>query len=308
MLLLLIGGCANHPKGQIAYERVTGWAWHDITGRQIETEHYIIYTTLTDDAQVQRFARVMEAAHTKYTELAPGVEKFDRQLPLFVFATYNEWARYTIATTGKDADAYLSVMNGGYAVKDQFVCWVSNETDALTTAAHEGFHQFVARHFRTRIPPTLEEGLASTFESVSVGKEAVTFDQVRNHRRQTALREAIDGDYLIPLETLVMIHAGDLRDRDPRLREGYYAQAWALAVMLRTDPTYRDATLNMLRVAASGNTTMEIGRNDGSQMYYPSRVKPFLQHYVAPDWARLEADYAKAIQQLSAKDEPLNNL
>lgn len=307
VLFCLSNGCASRQTNQVIYQRVTGWAWQDITGRQIQTPHYVIHTTLTDDAQVQRFARVMEAAHAKYAELVPGIQFTDRKLPLFIFATYDQWACYTLGTTGDDAEAYLSVMNGGYAVKDQFVCWVSNETDAITTSVHEGFHQFVARHFRTRLPPTLEEGLACTFETVIMSDNAVTFALAKNHRRQVALRDAIAGDHLIPLETLLMIHAGDLQERDPRLREGYYAQAWALAVMLRTHPAYRDATLNMLRNAATGNTTLEIGRNDGSQMYYPSRIKPFIQRFIAPDWSRFEADFNHTMRQLAAKEPAQDN-
>ncbi len=299
LLLLGFPGCAPHSQSEIRYERIGYWQWQDIVGRQIATEHYLLYTTLSDEALIQRLCRVMESAHKQYAMLAPAIPPSDRKLPLYVFATYDQWSRYTVATTGNDANAYLSVLNGGYAVKDEFVCWVSNESDMLTTAAHEGLHQFVARHFQTRLPPTIEEGLAATFETYSVGREVITFDPATNIRRQSALREAISGKYLIPLETLLKIHAGDLRDRGPLLREAYYAQAWALASMLRRHPAYREPFITMMNAAATGNTTIEVGRNDGSQLYYVDRIKPFLQKYIAPDWQQFESAYQKAVHELA---------
>jgi len=301
LCFVFILGCDSTPKNEVRIERTSYWQWQDITGRQIETAHYVIYTTVTDNDSVQRFARVMEGAFTQYASLVPAIKPDERKLNLHFFATHDEWARYTIATTGKDAEAYLSVLNGGYAVKDEFVCWLSNESDTLTTAAHEGLHQFVARYFRTRLPPTLEEGLACTFETYTFTDTVVTFNPTKNPRRQAALRNAIDGNYLIPLDTLVMIHAGDLRDRDPALRESYYAQAWALAAMLREKPTYRLSFLAMMRAAALGDTPIEIGRNDGSQLYHPDRIRPFLQRYVAPDWKTFQADYDQAVRDLADK-------
>ena len=35
-----------------------------------------------------------------------------------------------------------------------------------SVAAHEGLHQFLARHFKSRPPPFLEEGMACMFEDV----------------------------------------------------------------------------------------------------------------------------------------------
>lgn len=301
--IILAGGCASRKPEQVRYERVSGWQWQDIHGRAIETEHYVLHTTLVDDDMVQRFARLMEAAWAQYASLAPQLKPADRKLPLFIFETYDQWARYTLSTTGDDAPAYLSVLNGGYAVGDRFVCWVSNETDAQTTAAHEGLHQFIARNFRMRLPPTLEEGLASTLETVTVRPDGVRFDPARNVRRQAALRDAIAGNYLIPLDTLLLLHAGDLQGRDQPVRETYYAQAWALAVMLRTNPSYQAGFLSMMNAAATGNTPIDVGRNDGSQVYYPAKIQPFLQRYVAPDWAKFQADYREALHDLAARPE-----
>lgn len=302
--MIASGGCAPSPDQTVKYTTVQAWEWQTISGRAIETDGYILYTTLSDDDMIQRFARLMEAAHKQYSSLAPQLSMTERKLPLFIFATYDEWARYTLATTGRDAPAYLSVLNGGYAVGDRFVCWVSNETDARTTAAHEGLHQFIARNFRTRLPPTLEEGLACTFETVKIGSQGVTFDPARNPRRQAALRDAIAGEYLIPLDTLILLHAGDLQSRDQPVRETYYAQAWALAVMLRTHPAYREGFLAMMNAAATGNTPIDVGRNDGTQVYHPAKIQPFLQRYVAPDWKRFQSDYREAVHNLAAAPEP----
>lgn len=302
--ILLTGGCASEAFSGSKYERQTGWQWRGVVGRQLQTEHYSLHTTLSDQGVVDRFAQVMEAAYGQYVRLVPGINRLPRKLPLFIFQTYDEWAEYTQATTGEDSDAYLSVLNGGYAIGDRFVCWVSNEHDTRTTAAHEGWHQFVSAHFRMRLPPTLEEGLACTFENVLVRSDGVFFDRTSNLRRQRALRDAIEGDYLIPLKTLLLLHAGDLRDRSQAIREAYYGQAWALVVLLETHPEYREGFLRMLQAVASGNTPVDIGHNDGSQIYYPARIKPFLQHYLIGDWSRFERDYESFIREKASIREP----
>lgn len=302
--ILWAGGCASDARSGVKYEHQSSWQWRGIVGRQLQTEHYSLHTTLSDQAMVDRLAQVMEAAYRQYVRLVPVINRSPRKLPLFIFQTYDQWAEYTQTTTGEDSAAYLSVLNGGYAVGDRFVCWVSNEHDTRTTAAHEGWHQFVSVHFRMRLPPTLEEGLACTFENVSMRSDGVFFDRTHNLRRQRALRDAVEGDYLIPLETLILLHAGDLRDRSQAVREAYYGQAWALVVLLETRPEYREGFLNMLQAVASGNTPLDIGHNDGSQVYYPSRIKPFLQQYVIDEWSRFEQDYESFVREKARIREP----
>jgi hypothetical protein len=271
----------------------------------LETEHYAIVTTVADNEVLERFARVMEASHAQYRAMLPAsVPLSDRRMKVMLFATRQEWARYTIELTGRESELYLGIVQGGYTYRDEFVCWLSNEGDALATAAHEGLHQFIARHFRTRLPPTLEEGLACTFETIRIERDGVVrFDVAKNVRRQAALRDALAGGYAIPLDTLLLVHAGDFRDKNPALSEAYYAQAWALGAMLRTNPRYRLPLASLLSAAATGNTPIDVGRNDGSGMYDPNQIRPMLQRYLAPEWEQFKADFDAAQRKLAARED-----
>ncbi|MBC7784067.1 MAG: hypothetical protein H7144_09515 [Burkholderiales bacterium] len=296
----MLATCGCGPKNLASPAVPAGaWDWQNLHGQGFETPHYAIYTTVRDDAVVQRFAATMEAAHAKYEQLVPRRLSGDRRLKIYLFAEHSEWAAYTVATTGKDSEAYLSVFTGGYTIRDEFVCWMGTELDTLGVAAHEGFHQFVARHFHSRLPPTLEEGLATTFENISISDTAVTINTTANGRRQLALRRAIDENYLIPFDTFIQLHAGDLAGRSPELIEAFYAQAWALARLLRDEPGYRLGFMQMMKDIAAGSQLLDIGPGDGSQVYYPSRVRPVLQRYVAPDWSKFTADYDAFIRRVA---------
>jgi hypothetical protein len=288
-------GCAQH-EAPVAVRDAGPWTFQAIHGRQFTTEHYLIHTTVSDPAAVERFGRVMEAALTQYRALAPGIPQRPEPMEIFYFGTLKEWEDFTIATAGKDAAIYLQVFAGGYTVRDRFVCWLGNEPDTLAVAAHEGFHQYVGRNFVRRLPPVLEEGLATLFERVSVGSDAATIDVANNARRAIAIKRAVDGGYLIPLDTLLQLHAGDLIDRPVELREAFYAQAWALARYLRDTPQTRLAFQQMLTDTARGNQILDIGTTDGSGVYDAAKVRPLLQKYVAPDWPAFVAAYDRYIR------------
>jgi hypothetical protein len=298
IVFLLLTGCA--PARQAFRIQPAGqWQEAGIAGREFQTDHYLIHTTIEDGQTVRRFATVLEAGYAQYQQLAPGIPLSQHPFHAFYFARHDEWAAHTIATTGNDADAYLSVFNGGYTWRDEIVCWLGNEPDTLLTCAHEGLHQFIARNFRRRLPPALEEGLASTYENLSINETEVTFDLVHNPRRQKALRDAVEQGWLIPLETLILLHAGDLRDRDPALKEIYYAQCWALAVMLRREPQYRSGFEHLLKATATGNQTIDIGPGDGSSLYHADRIRSLLQQHLAPDWEKFTSDYQRIVRQLA---------
>ena len=224
----------------------------------------------------------MEASYVGYAKLIEP-RATPRALELFVFARWEDFAAYTRATTGADAEVYVSVGHGGYCVEDRFVCYFGNEPDVLAVAAHEGFHQYVYRHALTRLPPALEEGLATTFE---------TADRAKNPRRQIALRRAVESNGLLPLSTLVQLHAGDLADRSVELNETFYAQCWALARLLETDPEFAPAFKRMLTDVARGNLIDDVGRG---RTYKPAAVMGLLTRALGRDWQTIERRYADFI-------------
>ena len=283
-----INGCAA-PQPPVLQSK--SWQWQGFTGHAITTAHYRIYTTVNDDALLHRFASLMEAAHTQYAALCAPASPEDRPLEIDLFADQSQWINFTFQTAGNDARVYAQINRGGYAIGDRFVCWVTDEHELFSTAAHEGFHQYVARHFVTRLPPALEEGIATTFETVAVSDTGVSFDLTHNVRRKTGLTTADAAGDLLPLDTLIQLHAGDVVRADGVHSEGFYGQCWALAEMLLHSGVYRPATLQMIADLQAGHPRVSIGANTRLGLYRPAAIKPLLQAYVAPNWTAFVSDY-----------------
>ncbi len=270
----------------------------------MRTPHYRLYTTVDDTAVLDRFAKLLERAFVQYTELAAPLPDADGEiapLQVYLFDEPGALESFTRKLTGADADVYLSVGTGGYTYDDKVVCFLGSESDTYTTMAHEGLHQYIGRHFRTRLPPTIEEGLACTFENVSMSPTGeVTFDRTRNERRSQWLARAWREKTLIPFDTLIYLHGGDLAGRPLPLVEGYYGQCWALARMLRDDRGYAANFQRLLRDVQTGGTLHDVGRTDASGgAYNPRAIPPLLQQYVAPDWPRFVADVDRAVTAIS---------
>ncbi len=304
LLVLLQSGCSSSGKTFISpsYVRAGDWIWKDLAGQNIQTTHYLIHTTVTDPEKLDQFARLMEVVYQEYQKIYPGPKTIESRLEVFYFAQYDQWAAYTIFSTGDNARTYLSVFNGAYTLGDKFVCWDGNHLDTLQSAAHEGFHQYVSRTFKTRLPPAIEEGLACSFENLRLDGSRVVIDPSRNPRRETALRQA-EGKVLFPLETLLQLHAGDLAEKSPELNELYYAQAWALGSFLRKSPEYQQQFHRMITDTAMGDLPKPVAPNDEKGRYFPARIKPQMMHYFGENWAEFEEKYLRFLRQIVAKSE-----
>src|SRR5690606_1520091 len=128
----------------------------------------------------------------------------------YLFANRTEWAAFTAAHAGEDAAVYLQVPRGGYCYGDVTVMYFLGDLSTYSVAAHEGWHQFVARHFKRRLPPFLEEGMACLFESIRLEQGLPRWNLAINHNRIDKLRAAVEGEALWPLEKLIHMHAGEV--------------------------------------------------------------------------------------------------
>ncbi|MDB5328827.1 MAG: hypothetical protein JWM57_4396 [Phycisphaerales bacterium] len=299
---LLLSGCASEPAETAVPLRAKPWADAGLAGSDVRTPHYRILTTVRDAAVIERFARVMEAAYVQYAALVSPRPQLDRPLEVYFFATPSEWDAYTQRLTGPDAAVYLSVGPGGYAYGDRFVCWLFNESDLWGVAAHEGFHQYVARNLPLRLPPALEEGLATTFETVGVTDQHVTIDRRSNTRRRQGLAAAITAKGLIPLIDLIRLNAGDIAGKDLLLREGFYGQCWALARLMLESPQYADGLRRMLVDLRDGRAADVVGRTAEGTLYHPAAIRPLLEHYVTSQWSAFERAYSEAVRQSTAAE------
>jgi hypothetical protein len=307
VLHFLVPGCAarppaSPPEGPAARAAVAvaPATFGGAAGRRVTTAHYLIETTLDDADLVDRVAQVMEGALGQYRKLAPDVPPTDRPLECFVFANRNQWAQFTESQTGQDAKVYLRINRGGYAVRDWYVAYFIGERETLSVAAHEGFHQYVGRHFKRRPPPFLEEGLASLFEAVEWERDLPRWRWSSNPTRANGLTRAVRDKATLSLDELCTMHAGQIVSKQARRVEAFYAQAWGFARFLMDGQNgkYRDGLARMLAdLAADRGAAVNAG--PGPQgLWNPRTARPLLEHYLGGDLDQIDGEYQAYLRLL----------
>ena len=273
-------------------------------GCKVVSPHYVIYSTISDREILVRFGQLMEGAMDAYQSLASGVPASDQPLECYLFETRGQWAAFTRQHTGEDAAVYLRVNRGGYTVGDWFVAYWIGDGATFSVAAHEGWHQFVARHFRGRLPPFLEEGMACLFEEVQWENGLPRWDLSKNEPRLEALRAAVDGDCMYPLAQLVRMHAGQVVGKPSSRIEAFYAQSWAFARFLNDGEggRYRPALRRMFADAARGalydDSFQQVSR---APLWNPSTARPMLEHYLGMGLPAIEQAYVNYVRGLLAQ-------
>lgn len=313
-LLMAIGlasGCAHAPasasarRGELAPVHLESWTFEGEAAKRVVTPHYVVYATVANDDFLQSIGQLMEGALAEYRRLAPGVGETDHPMECYLFATRPQWAQFTREKTGEDATIYLQINRGGYTVRDWYVAYFLGDVGTYCVAAHEGFHQFAARHFRTRIPPFMEEGIACLFEDVTWDGRLPRWDLSTNYGRQMALRNAVDKGLLLPLPDLAGLHAGQIINRSPEQIAGFYAQCWGFARFLWEyhGGKYRPALQKMLQDAADGTLYgVAAPRNGAAALYWnPRSARPMLEHYLNVDLDALDHEYQVYLVKLSGK-------
>ena len=303
---LLVGGCAGAaaPRERQAETTVKFEPWPEAgrDGLIARTDNYLIHTTIHDRDLLRTLAQVMEGALAQYRQFTPGVRLSARPMECFVFATRAEWARFTAEKTGDDATVYLKINKGGYAIRDWYVAYFIGDVGTYAVAAHEGWHQYVARHFKSRLPPFLEEGIATMFETITWSGGEPRWSLSVNPVRAERLRRAIERNDLWPLESLITMHAGDVVTLPGERIETFYAQNWAFAQFLweADDSRYRPALQRMLSDLAAGEAIPgATPRNTSSLLWNPNSAKPLLEHYLAMPLHEIEQAYLAYVQRIA---------
>jgi hypothetical protein len=302
----LLAGCASQkPPTASRIVRIDPWIYHDQPGSTVITQHYVIYTTISDTAFIDLFSRLMEGALDQYTQMVPDVEPSSRPMECYVFATREQWAAFTKEKTGSDSSVYLHIARGGYTVRDWYVAFNIGQNGTLSVAAHEGFHQFAARHFKTRIPPFLEEGLACMFENVRWDGDQPIWQLGDNPSRTSSLRSAIDGKQYIPLSDLIRLHAGQVVNGPKAHIAAFYGESWAFADFLWNgeQQKFRERFQQLLSDAAAGKLQGIPSRPTDGIFWSPSSAKPLLEQYLGEDLESLDTDFRAFCSKML--DEPV---
>jgi hypothetical protein len=304
-------GCASETDSALAPSQIVHqgpWAIDDVTGSTIVTPHYVVYTTITDQHLLESLALVMEGALQRYQDLAPGVPVSDRRMECYVFANRRQWAQFTREKTGDDASLYLHITRGGYTVGDRYVVYYIGDAGTLSVAAHEGFHQFAARNFKMRVPPFLEEGLASMFENVQWDHGRPIWDLDNNPNRLSSLRIGASAGKLLPLEELAGMHAGQVVNGPSAGISAFYGESWAFARFLLSQENgkYRPRLQRLLTDAAAGRLEGVIARPTDAVFWHPSSAKPLLERYLQVDLKTLDGEFRAYVEALLDQSVEMN--
>ncbi len=317
IVLALVGGCASSPSqpklGQwegpqlLSTSSVEGWSFRGEPARRIKSPHYLIYTTIDDGEITALLPQVMEGALAQYRKVAPGTSHSNEPMECYVFEKRNEWEAFTRANTGNDASIYLQIRRGGYAIRDRYVSYYIGRYPTASVAAHEGWHQYVARHFIGRLPPFIEEGLACMFEGIAWRKNDTLpqWNLSINQVRVQALRKAVETNQLWPLEKVVAMHAGEVVEEKGEKVDAFYAQAWCFARFLYESDNgrFRPNLQRWLAETANGTVydpTKTHVRTGGP--WNRTGVKPMLVHYLNMDFPTIDRMYQAYVRKVAFEE------
>jgi len=308
---LLIIGCSQATLGkwqgpaEAAPTKVTQWAFGGEKAKLLESKHYNVYTTIKEDEVLDLLPQVMEGALSMYQEIAPGVGLSERHMDCFIFRWRSEWDEYTQKYAGNDAKVYLQIRSGGYTIYDRYVAYYIGREGTFAVAAHEGWHQFAGRHFKGRMPPFLEEGLACMFETISWKDRLPRWNLSVNTQRAQTLRKALDAKDTWPLEKLISMHAGDIVGESNDRIDAFYAQCWAFARFLYEGENgkYRPALQKWLAETAAG-TVYDPTKSHARAIAPWNRkaVRPMLEHYLGMELPEIDQAF-NAYMKKVAYDE-----
>lgn len=304
-----VAGCSNHHDARqparestVRYHAEPWNTWPESQGTVLRTQHYAIHTTILDPQYHFELVQVLEGAHSLYATLAQA-DPSDEPFNCYVFRMRNEWETYTRARAGGDAPLYFQINRGGYTIGDEFAVFSAGWSATCRSVAHEGWHQYSARHFVDRLPPFLEEGIACLFENVRIdGSGGPTWNLEANHIRSRALRMAYDADDLFPLAELITLHAGEVVGMPSGRIEAFYAQNWAFARFLWDGENghFRPALRKLLSDAVAGDLQPAGGTTGAA---WDSRsAAPLLEAYLGRDLKTIESAYQEFIEQLIERD------
>ncbi|MDB5320461.1 MAG: hypothetical protein JWN40_2092 [Phycisphaerales bacterium] len=313
LLLLLLGGCQIAPKPQLGHwegpqllsnSSVEAWSFRgDPAAHRLKTAHYLIYTTAKRAEMDALLPQVMEGALAQYQKVAPGTGASETPMECYVFDRREEWEAFTKAHTGNDASIYLQIRRGGYTIRDRYVAYDIGRYATASVAAHEGWHQYVARHFIGRLPPFLEEGLACMFEGIGWKDENLPrWNLSINQVRVQALRRAVESNKLWPLEKIIAMHAGEVVEENGEKVDAFYAQAWCFAKFLyeADNARFRPNLQKWLTETAYGTVydpTHTHNRAGGP--WNRTGVKPMVEHYLNLDFATIDKLYQAYLRKVA---------
>ncbi len=297
------GPTVNVPSFQLAQEE---WAFHDVEGKRLVTDHFDIRTTLKDEQMVDVLPTFLETCRARCVQMVrPKAESAER-LAVYVFNTRAEWEAFTVQFAPDRARLYRNIQSGGFTDQPTAtsVLYSIGRDRTLAVAAHESWHQYAARHLPAPMPAWMNEGLATQMEAFDLYGGAPVFTPRKNYFRRNHLRAALTAKDkgLLDLPELLRMHAGDVFGTPGRSTEIYYAQIWSVVLFLMEGPnrTYTRGFRSLLDEA--GSDAMRVAVNAYS-VATPgtagmSTGELVFRKYITDDLAQFAAEYVAFARDL----------
>jgi hypothetical protein len=277
-------------------------------GLSIATDHYRIYTTLTDTLMLRLLPAFLESAYEGYeTELPERIETSNR-FEVYLFAERQQWEDFTDHFAGADAGLYKQIQKGAYCDKGTCVAYNIGRNETYSALGHEGWHQFSGRHFYYRLPSWLDEGIATLFETNTYEDGTWKFETQSNAGRLGGLKRTMLSGHFIPLEQLVALNPGEvIGGQDSTM--AFYSESYSLVRFLREEKygqrlsRYHAMLLGGLRgdwPLAPEYQRIAADRNVRLTVRWNAYVGPMLfEHYISSDWGQIEAEYVSFCRKIT---------
>jgi len=289
---------------------VERWRYGLSDGMKLITAHYEICTTLLDPLILRQLPGFMEAAYRAYNSQLPEPIETSRKSKIYLFADRKQWESFTMNFAGEQARLYCAIEAGAYCHNGLCVAYNIGRTRTFSALAHEGWHQFSARHFKYRLPSWLDEGVAMLFEEYQREGGEFRFAPECNSYRIDALKRTVKSRQMLPLVDLLSINPGEIlaTDQNEAVRS-LYSQSYALVRFLReaSDGERLVSYQKMLADAATGDwpideTSKEIARdrNKPRTVLWNSIVGINLfTSYIGSDIEQLQLEYLAFCKQIA---------
>jgi len=295
-----------------AQPRVDDWANPYGLGLRLETDHYLLYTTLLDPNLLAQVPDFMESAHKAYNAQLPDPIEPRARSTIYLFSDRAQWEMFTRDLTGVHAAIFLKIQEGAYCFNGSCIAYDIGPERTLAALAHEGWHQFTNRHFAFRLPSWLDEGMAMTFEAFLRKDGRYQFEPTANAYRLEPLRETVSRGNLIPLEHLLAMSPGEViaTARSEQVQT-LYGQSYALVRFLREagGGRYQAGLRRLLADAVKGRwpldpdaLTIATDRNVPKTVGWNRVVgRQVFRYYVADDLEGVQRQYLAFCAQLTAR-------
>lgn len=291
---------ADYLEHQPAVRSVQVWQSDEVQGLIIQTDHYILRTTLLEPLMLRQIPAFLEAACWACQSQLPQPLSISRPMEVYLFDSRGQWEQFTQRFAGPDAAVYLKIQRGAYTLNGIIAAYNIGRKQTFSVLGHEVWHQFNQQLFAYRLPSWLDEGIAALFETCRYTQGRFVFEPQYNMMRLASLKETVQRGNLIPLASLIILNPGQVLDGSDDGIGAFYAQNYALVRFLReyNYGIYLRRYHTLLLGAVNGTwplppeaAALAADRSRALTVGWNMQVSPTLFNFYIEDAQKLDADY-----------------